>query len=104
MATFAVVKVGGKQYLVKDNDEIVVDRVTAEEKKTVELVTLATFSEDGSKVELGKPTLATSVKAEVLSHLKGEKVRIARFKSKVRRRTVRGFRSQLTRLKVSVTK
>lgn len=104
MATFAVVKVGGKQYLVKDNDEIVVDHVATDEKKTIELVTLATFTDDGSKVELGAPVLSTSVKAEVLSHLKGEKVRIARFKSKVRRRSVRGFRSQLTRLKVSVTK
>jgi len=104
MATLAVVKVGGKQYLVKDNDEIVVDRVAADEKKTVELETLATFSEDGAKLELGAPALGASIKAEVLAHLKGEKVRIARFKSKVRRRTVRGFRSQLTRLKVSVSK
>jgi large subunit ribosomal protein L21 len=35
-----------------------------------------------------------------MDNLKGEKIRVARFKSKVRYRKVRGFRPQLTKLKV----
>lgn len=100
MTTFAVVKTGGKQYLVKEGDEIVVDRLSNKEKDKVELETLMSFDEEGKSVDLGMPSLTKKVKAEVLSHSKGEKIRVAHFKAKVRYRKVRGFRSQLTTLKI----
>lgn len=95
----AVIKTGGKQYLVKESDEIIVDRVSAEEKAKVDLETLAIFDPE-KDIELGLPNLKDKVKAEVLQHLKGDKVRVARFKAKVRFRKVRGFRSSLTKLKI----
>ncbi len=100
MVTFAVVKTGGKQYLVKEGDEIVVDRMEAKDKEKVELETLMTFDEEGKSVDLGMPSLTKKVQAEVISSFKGEKIRVARFKSKVRYRKVRGFRPQLTSLKI----
>ncbi len=103
MATYAVVKAGGKQYLVKNNDEIVVERVSMPEKKDIELETLAVFTDDGAKLELGTPMTGQKVKAHVMSHVKGDKVRIARFRAKVRYRIVKGFRAALTRLKVTVS-
>jgi large subunit ribosomal protein L21 len=99
MAKFAVIKAGGKQYMVQANQEIVVDRIPTEEK-TVNLEVLALFDDESSALELGAPLLKNVIKAEVLEDLKGDKIRVARFKSKVRYRKVRGFRSQLTRLKV----
>ncbi len=100
MATFAVVKTGGKQYLVKEGQEIVVDRMASKEKDKVELETLMTFDEEGKGVDIGTPLLTKKVQAEVVSHSKGEKIRVARFKAKVRYRKVRGFRPQLTSLKI----
>ncbi|MBI5127718.1 50S ribosomal protein L21 [Candidatus Roizmanbacteria bacterium] len=100
MATFAVVKTGGKQYLVQEGQEIVVDRMAIKEKEKVELETLMTFDQEGKAVEIGTPLLAKKVQAEVITHSKGEKIRISRFKSKVRYRKVRGFRPQLTSLKI----
>ena len=100
MATLAVVKTGGKQYLVKEGAEITVDRLANKEKEKVELETLLTFDEEGKAVDLGTPSLSKKVQAEVVSHSKGDKIRVARFKAKVRYRKVRGFRPQLTTLKI----
>lgn len=110
MANFAVVKTGGKQYLVKDGMNIVVDRLDSEpasaeassgkKGKKVELETLLKFDEDGKVFELGQPNLKNKVTAETVEDLKGDKVRIAKFKAKVRYRKVRGFRSQMTKLKI----
>lgn len=98
MAKFAIVKTGGKQYLVKENTEIMVDRLSAD--KNIELETLALFEDDSKKIEVGTPHLKTKVKAQVIENLKGDKIRVARFKSKVRYRKVRGFRAHLSRIKI----
>ena len=99
MGLFAVVKTGGKQYIVKEGTELVVDKIEAKEKDVVELETLATF-DDQADLHLGKPALAEKTKAVVVSQDKGEKIRVAHFKSKVRYRKVKGFRPQLTTLKI----
>ena len=100
MGKFAVVKTGGKQYLVKENDEIVVDRLDAKEKDVLELETLAVFDPE-KDIELGTPSLEKKVKAEVISNLKGEKIRVARFKAKSRYRKVKGFRPFLSKIKIT---
>jgi large subunit ribosomal protein L21 len=99
MVNVAVVKAGGKQYIVREGDLLTVDKLEAKDK-TVELDALAVFSEDGSAVEVGMPVLDKKIKAEVVAEGKGEKIRVAKFKAKVRYRKVRGFRPQLTTLKI----
>lgn len=100
MSQFAVVKTGGKQYIVKENDELVVEKIDKKEKETVELPVLATFNDESGAVELGQPLTGKSVKAVVLSQTRGEKIRVAKFKAKVRYRRVRGFKAHLTKLKI----
>lgn len=97
----AVVKTGGKQYLVKESQEIMVDRLAGQEKEKIALETLALFDEEKDTFELGTPTLKQQVEAEVLSHLQGDKIRVSRFKSKVRYRRTKGFRPQLTKIKIT---
>ena len=89
MVTFAVVKTGGKQYLVNEGSEITVDRLNVKEKDKIELETLMTFDEEGKSVDLGTPVLEKKVQAEVVSNTKGDKLKVAKFKSKVRFRKVR---------------
>ncbi|NTU46693.1 50S ribosomal protein L21 [Candidatus Roizmanbacteria bacterium] len=101
MVQFAVIRSGGKQYIVKENDIVFVDRLPLEAENEVDLETLALFDEEGKKVEVGTPVLKSTVKAKVLDQVKGDKVRVAKFKSKVRYRKVRGFRQQLTKLQIS---
>lgn len=100
MVNYAVVKTGGKQYLVKEGDEIVVDRLENKEKEKINLDTLMIFSDDGEKVKIGDPILKEKTEAEIVSHDKGEKIRVARFKAKVRYRKVKGFRPQLTTIRI----
>lgn len=99
MSTFAVVKTGGKQYLAQEGAELVVDHVEGDVGSKVELTVLATFSEDG-KISLGTPVLEKKAIAEVVESGKGTKVRVAKFKAKVRYRKVMGFRPTLTKLKI----
>lgn len=100
MAKMSVIKSGGKQYLVKENDEIVVDRIAGKEKDPIELETLLSFDSESAAIELGEPALKKNAKAEIVAQGQGDKIRVARFKSKVRYRKVTGFRADLTKLKI----
>ena len=97
---YSVIKSGGKQYLVHEGMEITVDLMDNEKGKKVELEALIKFDDEGKTFELGQPLLKNKVTAEVVDHVIGEKIRIAKFKAKSRERTVRGFRSKLTKLKI----
>lgn len=98
MSDFAVIKTGGKQYLVKAGEVIIVDKIASEVGQMVELPVLATFAEDGSNVELGNPFTSKKALCVVTEQGKGEKIRVAKFKAKVRYRKVTGFRPSLTKL------
>ena len=100
MVTYAVVKTGGKQYLVKEGMMITVDQLNIEKGKKVGLETLLKFDEEGKAFELGQPFLKEKVTTEVIDNVLGEKIRIAKFKAKSRYRKVRGFRAKLTQLKI----
>ncbi len=99
MENGAVVLIAGKQYIVHKDDELIVDEIDATEGKTLDLRVLMTFDKD-QKATIGTPDLKNTAKIEVLSHLKGDKIRVAKFKSKVRYRKVRGFRARYSKVKV----
>ncbi len=99
MQTLAVIKSGGKQYLVKEQDELFIDKIDGKENDVVEMPAMAIFS--GKSSEIGTPLLEKTVKATILATVKGDKIRVARFKSKVRYRRVTGFRPQLTKIKIT---
>jgi large subunit ribosomal protein L21 len=61
---------------------------------------LAKFEEDKDTLDLGTPHIAKQSTAKVIAHIKGDKVRIAKFKAKVRYRKVTGFRAALSKLKI----
>lgn len=96
----AVVKTGGKQYLVKENDEIYVDRLSHAVDDEIALETLLSGDFENEKIEIGMPLISSQVKAKVVENVKGEKIHILRFKAKVRHRKRQGFRPYLTKLKI----
>ncbi len=100
MSNLAVIKTGGKQYLVKAGETVTVDKIESEIGQMVELPILATFAEDGSAVELGNPHISKKALCVVMEQGKGEKIRVAKFKAKVRYRKVTGFRPSLTKIVV----
>lgn len=100
MSKYAVIKTGGKQYIVKEGQEIIVDQLNLEKKTKTDLEVLAIFDDEGKQIDLGAPKLDTKVQAEVVDNLLGDKVRVAHFKAKVRYRKVRGFRQKLSKIKI----
>ena len=97
---YAIVKTGGKQYKVSKGLVIDVDRLTYKPGENFSLEEILLYVADGN-VKLGKPKLdKIKVKATVLEHFKGEKLRIAKFKAKAKYRRVTGHRQYLTRIKI----
>lgn len=96
---YAVIRSGGKQYKVSEGDVIEVQNLKTKEPKFLfeEVLLLV----DGEDIKVGNPTVSgVKVTAKVLENKKGEKVRVAKFKSKVRYRRVTGFRQILTRIEI----
>lgn len=100
MAKVAIIRTGGKQFLVRENDVLYVNKLDSKIDDKIELETLGVFAEDSDDLELGAPVLKTSVNAQVVEHLKGDKVRVSKFKAKVRYRRTNGFRAELTKIKI----
>ena len=87
---FAVIKTGGKQYLVSKGDEILVDRINEKKGKKLNLETLL---KSGKTIKIGSPTLKTGVvKAEIIEEIKDKKLVIFKYKAKKRYRKKTGFR------------
>lgn len=85
---YAVIRVGGKQYRVREGETLLVDRVAAEEGKT--------FSPD---VLLGD---GAAVTATVVAHERGPKLRIGKYKRRTGYKRHAGFRAALTRIEISL--
>ena len=96
--TYAIVRVGGKQYKVATGDSIVVDRVAADEGAHLDLVPLA-FRDDKGEMHAGKAAHA-KVKATVAEHFLGDKIDVFTYKPKSTFKKSRGHRSRLSRLDI----
>jgi large subunit ribosomal protein L21 len=98
--SYAVIKTGGKQYRVEEGQTLLVERLPDEPGATVELTPLL-LAGDGEPVLDAKKLAKAPVKAEIVGHERGVKLRVFKFKPKrgYRRRT--GHRQELTRLRIT---
>jgi len=80
----AIIKTGGKQYLVKIGDKIKVEKLPAEEGAVVKFDTLLITDEKGEKVEIGKPLLNSKVEAKILKQDRAKKILVSKYKAKTR--------------------
>jgi large subunit ribosomal protein L21 len=96
MAGYAIISVGGKQYRVQEGQRLLVDRVATDEGKTFHPSVLM-LGGDG-KTDL-TPSGVT-VTARVVAHVKGEKVRIGKYRQRTGYRRHTGFRASLSQLEI----
>ena len=96
MNSYAIITLGGKQYVVKEGETILVDRLDREEGKTFQPDVLFVGG-DGD----GELAPSTSVSAKVVGHERGPKVRIGKHRAKTGYRKHTGFRSSLTRIEIT---
>lgn len=103
---FAVIKTGGKQYLIKEGQKVKVERLVGEiGSKIIFDQVLLIANEDGVDVKLGQPILAgAKVEAEVVKQGRAPKINVIQFKNKVRYSGKRGHRQHYTEVKISKIK
>ena len=101
--SYAIVRVGGKQYRVEEGDSIVVDRLSAGEGDKLELEPLL-FADGDKTVFDGADLGKVKVHATVTGHERGKKIHGLKFKPKRGYKRRFGHRSQLTRLEISSIK
>jgi large subunit ribosomal protein L21 len=96
MAQYAIISLGGKQYVVKEGQNLLVDRLDREEGKSFQPDVLFLGGEGG-----GELAPKTSVTAKVVGHERGPKIRIGKYKPKSGYKRHTGFRASLTRIEVT---
>jgi large subunit ribosomal protein L21 len=98
---FAVIKTGGKQYRVAENDVIRVERLDGEAGASVTLDQVLMVGE-GDSVTVGTPTVdGASVAAEVVEQGRGPKIIVFKKKRRQNYRRKKGHRQDLTTLKIT---
>ena len=97
---FAVVELGGKQYLVRENDLLRVEKLGVEDGATYKADKVLLIS-DGKTSKVGMPFIkGAAIDMKVLKSGLGDKVRVFKMKAKKRYKRTRGHRQAFTELKV----
>lgn len=97
---YAVIATGGKQYRVQPGDRIRVEKVDAEAGDSIELDQVLMVA-DGDDVKVGAPNVAGGlVKATVVEHGRGKKLRIVKFRRRKHSQKQMGHRQAYTELKI----
>jgi large subunit ribosomal protein L21 len=81
---YAVIKTGGKQYVVSAGQELLVERLKEDEGASIKLDVLH----------------GDAVTATVVGHERGPKIRVFKYKPKRGYKRTMGHRQELTRLKI----
>jgi len=93
MPEYAVIAVGGKQYRVREGDELLVDRLAVEPGETFTPPVVAVGDADGISD-------GGSVTARVEEHLLGKKIVVFTYRAKKDSKKKRGHRSRLSRIQI----
>ena len=97
---FAIVSIAGQQFKVEEGQQIFVHRLAANEGDSVTFDAVHLIDRDG-RVTIGAPNVkGASVKASVLTHLKGDKVIVFHKKRRKGYRKKNGHRQSFTKIKI----
>jgi len=96
----AVIKTGGKQYIVSPGDKIKVEKLNVEEGKEVTFLQVLLL-EKNKKIEIGDPFVkGVKVIGKVLKQDRAKKVIVFRYKSKTRHKTKKSHRQYFTEVEI----
>jgi large subunit ribosomal protein L21 len=98
--TLAVIKTGGKQYLVSPGDKIKIEKLKTEENKEVVFDQVLLLSK-GKTIKIGTPLVkGVKVMGKVLKQDKAKKVTILKYKPKKRYQVKKGHRQPYTEVEI----
>lgn len=98
---YAVIKTGGKQYKVVPGQTLKVEKLAVEEGQAIDFEEVLLVA-NGADVKVGTPFIEkATVKAEVVSHGRGKKVKILKFKRRKHHMKRQGHRQDFTEVKIT---
>src|SRR3990167_9786833 len=98
MNKWAVIRTGGKQYLIAEGQILAVEKIKTKTEGRVVFDDILALSSEG-QIKLGKPTVqGAKVRAKILEVFKEKKIKVVKFKSKSRYRRTTGHRQQKTKV------
>ena len=98
---YAVIESGGKQHRVELGSEIQVDRLDVQPGDSITLDRVLLVA-DGDEAAIGQPIVdGAKVSAQVLGQDRGQKIIVFKYKPKARTRVKKGFRAELTTLRIT---
>ncbi len=99
---YAVIKTGGKQYMVTEGDVLRVEKLDGEAGDSITFEEILLLSEaDGSKAVVGTPMVAgATVAASLVAQGRAKKIEVAKFKAKSRYYKRAGHRQPYTEVKI----
>jgi large subunit ribosomal protein L21 len=96
--TYAIVKIGGKQYRVHEGETFLVDRLAVDESKTFHPDVL--FIGGDGNAELAPK--GVQVTAKVVGHVLGDKIVIGKHRQRTGYRRRNGFRAKLSKVQIEM--
>ena len=101
MSTFAVIRTGGKQYLVSPGQKLKVEKLNAPEESEIVFDEVLLRADDGN-VTIGQPLVQDAkVTAKVLKQGRAKKVIVFRYHSKTRYRKKKGHRQPYSEVEIT---
>ncbi len=101
---YAIIEACGRQYKVAEGDTVYFEKLDTEAGKTVSFDKVVMLSNDG-KVQVGSPYVAgAKVDGKVVSHGRGKKVLVFKYKAKKNERKTQGHRQDYTKVEITSIK
>ena len=97
---YAIIETGGKQYWVKPGQDLQVEKLEAKVGDSVELKVLWAANEEGTSADT-KAANTAKVTAQVVKHLRGQKVIVYKRRPKKGYERTQGHRQYLTQIKIT---
>jgi len=97
----AVIKTGGKQYLVTEKDKIKVEKLSGAEGDKVNFSEVLLVSDNDKEVKVGKPTVSgAKVSGKILRQGRAKKISVVKYKPKTRYKRVIGHKQNFTEVEI----
>ena len=97
---FAIIKTGGKQYIVSEGQKLKIEKLNQNEGDEFEFDEVLLFA-NGEEIKVGKPYVdGMKVNAKVLKQGRGEKKIVFKFKNKTRYKKKKGHRQFFTEVQI----
>ena len=101
---YAIIEACGRQYKVEEKEVVFFEKLEEEEGKKVTFDKVILVSNDG-KVQIGNPYVkGVKVEGKVVSHGKGKKILVYKYKAKKNERKTRGHRQEYTKVEITSIK